>query len=172
MPAGAGSKEKMGKKGKSLRRKKMEGPRQGSTTPPLSARVALQGSREANAGCRPEVVETLRNRQDKVSGAIAAPREVEEEPGSSASWIKSLQRQGPPGSRNGQKPETAYESDTQGKIQGAAHWEKGAPRLTRDEQETHAKPETLGELYGPAPPTPYRAKRRQTVTKKMRRQTG
>ena len=162
----------MGKKGKSLRRKKTESPRQRSTTPPPISRGAIHGASEANTGSGPEAVEAPRNRQDKVSGAVTAPREAEEEPETSASWIKSLQRQGPPGSRNGQKPETAYKSEPQGKIQGAAHWEKGAPEFTRDEQGTHAKPETLRELHVPAPPTPHRARRRQTVTKKMRRQTG
>ena len=144
----------MGKKGKSLRRKKTESPRQRSATPPLNSRGAIHGVSEANAGGGTEAIEGLRNRQDKVPGAITAPREVEEEPATSASWNKSLQRQGPLRSRNGQKLETTYEAEPQGKIQGAAHWEKGAPRFTRDKQVMHAKHETLGEIHVPAPPRP------------------
>ena len=162
----------MGKKGKNLRRKKTESPRQRSTTPPLNSRGAIHGASEANAGGGSEAVEGFRNQQDMVSGAITAPREAEEEPETSASRIKSLQRQGPLRSRNGQKLETTYEAEPQGKIQGAAHWEKGAPRFTRDERVTHAKHKTLGELHGTATPTPLCERRRQTVTKKMRRQTG
>ena len=162
----------MGKKGKSLRRKKMESPRQRSTTPPLISRGAIHGASEANAGGGPEAVEVLQNRQDKVSGAITAPREAEEEPETSASWIKSLQRQGPLRSRNGQKPETAYESEPQGKIQGAAPWEKGAPGSRGTNKRRTPNPKPSGELHAPAPPTPHSARRRQTGTRQMRCQTG
>ena len=52
-------------------------------------------------------------------------------------------------SRSGQKQGHPDESEPQGKIQGTAHRLEGAPRLALDEQETHAKPEALGELHAP-----------------------
>ena len=56
--------------------------------------------------------------------------------------------------RSGQKQEPPDESEPQGKIQGTVHRLKGTPRLALDEQETHAKPEAIGELHAPAPLDP------------------
>ena len=53
-------------------------------------------------------------------------------------------------SRSGQKQGPPDESEPQEKIQGAAHRLEGDPRLARNEQEMHAKPEALREAHAPA----------------------
>ena len=70
----------MRKKGNSLQRKKTESPWQRPTTPAVISRGAIGAASDAKDGSGPDAVETPRNRQDKVSGAITAPREAEQKP--------------------------------------------------------------------------------------------
>ena len=68
-----------------LRRKVLEDPGPRLPAPPSSSRGAPYGAKEATAENRLAATEALRDRQNKISGAMAALIRAEEEPGARTS---------------------------------------------------------------------------------------
>ena len=86
----------MGKIERRLRRKVLEDPGPKQPAPPPSLRGAPYRASEVTAERRLAVTEASRDRQDEISGAMAALTVAGEEPGVGASGGKSSQQQGLP----------------------------------------------------------------------------